>query len=344
MLAPAALLTLALAAPPVPAEMRGLWVVRSALVSPETIDQTVDDAARAGFNALFAQVRGRCDAFYRSALVPRSAMLAGQPAAFDPLARLVWRAHARGLDVHAWFNVLLCAPGDRPLPPGHLLLRHPLFALEEPAAEGLFLSPSSAGVHAHLEAVVRELVRAYDLDGLHFDYIRYPGPGHDTPALAAGATEERRRGAVTSLVGRLAAAARAARPGIVLSAAVIADQSQAVRRHAQEWPEWVRRGLLDAVCPMAYTADTPLFRAQISSAVARTRGSGPVWAGIGVYRLSVPGMIAHVREARGAGAGGVIFFSHEWLVPADAVELRRGAFPGTGTPVSGAEGAGAAPR
>ena len=57
-------------------EMRGLWVVRTALASPESVDQVVDDAARAGFNALFVQVRGRGDAFYASRVVPRSELLA----------------------------------------------------------------------------------------------------------------------------------------------------------------------------------------------------------------------------------------------------------------------------
>lgn len=327
MLALAALLSLAQAAAPAtaPVEMRGLWVVRTGLVSPQAVDQAVDDAARAGFNALFAQVRGRCDAFYRSALVPRSPLLAGQPAAFDPLARLVRRAHARGLRVHGWVNVLLCAPGGQPLPAGHLLRRFPGYALQEPGAEGVFLSPASLGVQAHLEAVVRELVRGYDLDGLHLDYIRYPGPG-PAAGTTIGGTPDQRRDALTTLVGRIAAAARAERPGLAMSAAVIADETQALRHHLQDWPEWMRRGLLDAVCPMAYTADTPLFRSQLEAAVARTQGRGPVWAGIGAYRLTVPGMIAHVREAREAGAGGVVLFSHEWLLPADAAELRAGAF------------------
>ena len=74
-----AVLSLALAVPaaaasaPRPAaELRGLWVVRTALVSPQAVDQAVDAAAEAGFNALFVQVRGRGDAFYKSSLVPRS--------------------------------------------------------------------------------------------------------------------------------------------------------------------------------------------------------------------------------------------------------------------------------
>src|SRR3972149_656709 len=75
---------------PAPApELRGLWVVRTALTSPQAVDRTVEQAQEAGFNALFVQVRGRGDAFYRSALVPRSPLLQGQPAGFDPLARPV---------------------------------------------------------------------------------------------------------------------------------------------------------------------------------------------------------------------------------------------------------------
>src|SRR5438045_7242526 len=120
-----ALLALLLLAPPVPstagrAEMRGLWVVRTGLLTPEAVDRVVDAAARAGFNALFVQVRGRGDAFYTSRLVPRSELLRGQPARFDPLGRLLLRARQRGLQVHAWVNVLLTAHFGLPLPPGHV--------------------------------------------------------------------------------------------------------------------------------------------------------------------------------------------------------------------------------
>ncbi|HVR69357.1 MAG TPA: family 10 glycosylhydrolase, partial [Vicinamibacteria bacterium] len=344
----AALLTLANAATAAPMEMRGLWVVRTGLVSPEAVDRVVDDAARAGFNAVFAQVRGRCDAFYPSALSPRSALLQGQPAAFDPLARVLWRARARGLAVHAWVNVLLCAPHDQPLPPGHVLRRHPGAAMLARSsgptdAEGLYLSPSAPGVPEHLEAVVRELVRAYAVDGLHLDYIRYPGPDYDhspaaldglarhqrlageppsPPSLAPQAWADYRRSTLTALAGRLARAARQERPGITVSAAVVPDEALAVRHKYQDWPAWTLEGILDAVSPMAYSADARVFRRQLDAVVARARGRRAVWAGIGAYRLSLAGMAGHVREARAAGASGVILFSHEWLLPSDAGELR----------------------
>jgi uncharacterized lipoprotein YddW (UPF0748 family) len=353
MLVLAALLALANAAASQPAEIRGLWVVRTGLASPQVIDRTVDDAARAGFNALFAQVRARCDAFYHSGLVPASALLHGQPAGFDPLAHLLRRAHARGLQVHAWVNVLLCAPAGQPLSAGHLLRRHPGFAMvgrEAGAtqAEGVYLSPSVAGVGPHLEAVVRELVRGYDVDGLHLDYIRYPGPGYDYSAAALGAfTRYRqlaglppappqrvpqswaqyRRDIVSALVGRLSRAARAERPGIVVSAAVVADEARAMHEKFQDWPAWLEGGLVDAICPMAYSADVDVFRRQMAAIMAGGRSPRRVWAGIGAYRLSLPGMIGHVREARAAGVGGVVLFSHESLSSLDAEGLRAGAFP-----------------
>jgi len=357
---------------PAPAEMRGLWVVRTALVSPASVDRVVDDAQRAGFNALFVQVRGRGDAFYRSELVPRSDILADQPAAFDPLARLLDRARARGLQVHAWMNMLLCAGFGRILPAGHVAGLHPewimvprssaraalaargqaLIALvarhSSPDAEGLYLSPSVPEVGDHLEAVVRELLRSYPVDGLHLDFIRYPGSEYDYsraaldgfaarvgpsvdrldgPAGAPAEWADYRRDVLTALVDRLSRAARGERPRLLVSAAVTADEAQAVASKFQSWPDWISRGSIDAVCPMAYSADSRIFSGQIRDARERAGSRRPVWAGVGGYRLDVEGMIEKVQLARSAGADGVLIFSHESLRPTDLDRLRQGAFP-----------------
>jgi uncharacterized lipoprotein YddW (UPF0748 family) len=317
-------------------------------------------------------VRGRGDAFYRSDLVPRSDLLAEQPAGFDPLARLLDRARARGLQVHAWMNMLLCAGFGRVLPSGHVAGLHPewimvprsaaraalaangqeLIALvarhSTPDAEGLYLSPSPAGVGDHLEAVVRELLRSYPVDGLHLDFIRYPGSEYDYSRAALdgfaarfGPSGDRlelterapvewasyRRDVLTALVDRLSRAARGERPRLLVSAAVTADEAQAVALRFQSWPEWLSRGSIDAVCPMAYSADSRIFSGQIRDARERAGSSRPVWAGVGAYRLDVGGVIEKVRLARSAGAAGVVIFSHESLRPADLDRLRQGAFP-----------------
>jgi uncharacterized lipoprotein YddW (UPF0748 family) len=378
--------------PAFPSEMRGLWVVRTALVSPESVDRVVDEARDAGFNALFVQVRGRGDAFYRSRLVPRSLLLEKQPPAFDPLARLLGRARARGLQVHVWLNVLLTAGFVGPLPRGHVVARHPEWLMvPQPAAaavlqappgrwaglirdaagdiEGHYLSPSAPGVPAHLEAVVRELLRAYAVDGLHLDFIRYPGPDQDysraalegfrppsssggvfriaellaAPAAEPQAWTDHLRRRLTALTERLTGAARAARPGLLLSAAVVPDEPQAVHEKLQDWPAWIAGGLLDAVCPMAYTPDPRLFRQQVELARARA-GARAVWAGVGAYRLTPPAVVERVLAAREAGAAGVVVFSHESLDLEGRARLRAEAF-GPAAAAGGTGGAAArAPR
>jgi uncharacterized lipoprotein YddW (UPF0748 family) len=369
-------------------EVRGLWVVRTGLVSPRAVDAAVDDAARAGVDTLFVQVRGRGDAFYRSTLVPRSVLLERQPREFDPLARLIARARARGLQVHAWVNVLLAAHFGQPLPRGHVLDRHPEWVMvpksvasaslvasgprrlrlvmeagrAEGDVEGYYLSPSVPAVADHLDAVVRELVRAYPVDGLHFDFIRYPGPSYDYsraalgafaaagggsdllggPARRPAAWDAHRRQVLTALAMRLSDAARVERPGIVLSAAVTPDEAQAVHHKFQDWPRWLASGILSALCPMTYTPDNEIFRQQVEAASARAGGGQAVWAGIGAYRLDVAGIVWKAGLARQAGARGVVLFSHESLSPADLPRLREEAFPPrlASGPAAGAAGAG----
>ena len=360
------------AAPP-SGELRGLWVVRTALVSPQAVDRAVDDATDAGFNALFVQVRGRGDAFYRSALASRSPLLERQPRDFDPLARLLARAHARRIQVHGWVNVLLAAHFGQPLPRGHVLEKHPDWAMVPKSAataalvasdsrrlrlileagrsegdvEGYYLSPAVPRVGDHLEGVVRELVRAYPLDGLHLDFVRYPGPTYDYsraalegfrratggsdllggPARNPAGWDDYRRQVLTALTTRLSDAARAERPGLVVSAAVAPDEAQAVNNKFQDWPRWLSSGVITALCPMTYTPDNELFRQQLESARERASGSQAVWAGIGAYRLDVAGIVEKVVLARQSGARGVELFSHESLDPADLRRLREEAFP-----------------
>src|SRR5262245_18067994 len=120
--------------------MRGLWVVRTALMSPEAVDGVVDQAKSAGFNTLFVQVRGRGDSFYQSRLVPPSLLLEKQPASFDPLDRQLRRARSRGLQVHAWMNILLVAGFVGPLTQGHVAALHPDWLMVPKAAASAVLS------------------------------------------------------------------------------------------------------------------------------------------------------------------------------------------------------------
>ena len=189
-------------------EVRGLWVVRSSMTSEQEVRDMVERAASAGFNTLIVQVRGRADAFYRSTLEPRAETLGG-PAAFDPLALAIEEGHGRGMAVHAWVNThLVWGPAARPRSPDHILNARPEWlavprelagelrdmdpadprfveALRRYAernggtVEGIYTSPSHPAVQERVHAVWMDLLDRYDLDGIHFDYIRFPSGDFD---------------------------------------------------------------------------------------------------------------------------------------------------------------------
>jgi uncharacterized lipoprotein YddW (UPF0748 family) len=189
-------------------EVRGLWVVRWTMTSPEQVRAMVADAAASGFNTLLVQVRGRGDAFYQSGLEPPAENLRGPPG-FDPLALAIEEGHRYGMAVHAWVNThLVWGPTDAPRSPAHLVNSNPDWlavprvlarelhdmspwdvryyrALREYAAErpqtveGIYTSPSHPEVRRRVRDVWMDLLARYDLDGIHLDYIRFPSADFD---------------------------------------------------------------------------------------------------------------------------------------------------------------------
>jgi uncharacterized lipoprotein YddW (UPF0748 family) len=174
-------------------EGRGIWVVRYRLHSPVLLDQIVEDARRGKFNLLFVQVHGRGDAYYQSRLVPRSEVLAETPTTYDPLQYALEQGHAAGLQIHAWLNVFYVwpYPPPHPISPQHVVNSHPEWLVVDETgrtlaqygeaeraaepSEGLYLDPANPLVRDHFLQVCREVVEGYEVDGVHLDFIRYPG-------------------------------------------------------------------------------------------------------------------------------------------------------------------------
>ena len=191
-----------------------LWVLRDQLIEPAAIDSLVDRASRMGVRGLLVQVVGRGDAYYRSQLLPRAEPL-GKSSDDDPLAHVLARAHAAGLEVHAWVNCMLVWSGARrPRDPDHVVNAHPEWLAELPGGlaisrlspkamqrlnvEGIYLAPAHPGVRRWVASVAAEIASHYDVDGIHLDYIRQPDleTGYDPNtrarfALAQGVDPER---------------------------------------------------------------------------------------------------------------------------------------------------------
>jgi uncharacterized lipoprotein YddW (UPF0748 family) len=226
--------------------------------------------------------------------------------------------------------------------------------------EGLYLSPIQPVSADYTVGVIADIAARYEIDGVHLDYARFPNDDFDySPgALAAfraeispGLTREERReydrrskgraifyaqmfpqrwqefrrARQTALVRQLRVAVKRARPSALLSAAVWPDPVDAMNRRLQDWRSWLETGLLDVICPMAYTSDASLFRAQIT-AIKQFSGRRPVWAGIGAYRLSAAETVVNILAARRLGVDGVSLFSYDNLTPqtnADAQYLSK---------------------
>ena len=231
--------------------------------------------------------------------------------------------------------------------------------------EGLYTSPVHPAAQAHAAAVIGEMVQKYAVDGVHLDYVRFPNESFDYspaalelfkatilpglsekerreaaarevldpaayPNLFAERWDEFRRDGLTELVVKVRAAVKAARPGTIVSAAVVPDARLASESRFQDWRSWLDQSLLDVLCPMAYTPEPVVFARQVAAAREHA-GKVPVWAGIGAYHLTRPQTLEHMAVAQKLGAAGVILFSYEALTaPPNSAgtlgELGRAAF------------------
>lgn len=181
-------------APPEPArEFRGAWVAtvdnidwpsRPGLPADQQrseLDAILDRAQALGLNALVFQVRPHCDAMYRSELEPWSEWLTGTQGkapgpAWDPLEHAVRGAHARGMELHAWFNPFRArhAKSRSDLARNHPARREPSLAVAY--GDYLWLDPGNPRAVDWSLRVIADVVARYDIDAVHVDDYFYPYP------------------------------------------------------------------------------------------------------------------------------------------------------------------------
>ncbi|MEO8168674.1 MAG: family 10 glycosylhydrolase, partial [bacterium] len=169
-------------------ELRGAFLTTSnGLDWPKTHDKNeqqvslrkiVSDMKAAHLNAIFFQIRARGDVYYHSRYEPWAENLTGtlgKDPGWDPLGFLLKEAHAAGMEVHGWFNVykILGPTSPSPTRPRHVVLEHPEWVVRYENES--WLDPGIPAVRSYLDRVLEDLVQQYDIDGICFDFIRYPG-------------------------------------------------------------------------------------------------------------------------------------------------------------------------
>jgi uncharacterized lipoprotein YddW (UPF0748 family) len=309
----------------------------------ESLRAIVRSLQAANVNTIFFQVRARGDAYYASALEPRAQNLTGtlgMDPGWDPLAFILREAREAGMEVHGWFNVFKINSGR---PPQRSSPLHPELAFPSWCArvEGeTWLDPGYPGVRAYVLRVAMDLVRRYDLDGLHLDFVRYPGrsfPDDEAFARFGGkrSRDEWRKANIDRLVSELYDSVKAARPRLKFGAAPFglheddpeSRSDGAPKTVYQDAKEWLRRGTMDYVVPQVYW-DTGASRgdpdfASVMRGWTAVGAGRHVYAGIAAYKPDVSRQLARqIDIARQAGAQGASFFRYAHIAPPVSFEGR----------------------
>lgn len=282
------------------------------LSSREAITELVRFAKKARVRILFAQIYRANQAWFPSRVGDNASYEAARRAlGEDPFALLIREAHAAGIEVHAWLNMLsLSANEGAPLLKKYgtdILTRN----LEKKRTlahyridNQYFLEPGDPRVREELVAMVGEVARAYpELDGIQFDYIRYPDAhpryGYTTANIArfyhatglkkieegSAVWNDWKRAQVTELLRLLVAKVRSLRPGLRVSATGCMSYARALHEAFQDWPSWVNSGLVDFVTVMNYSGDPAEYARWSGVAVMKVADPRKLYLGVPAYKL-----------------------------------------------------------
>ncbi len=286
---------------PTDAQFRAYWVdsFGPGLYSEAEIDRLVSDAKAANMNAIVAQVVRWADCLCNRAIMPRTEAEI-DPDPFDPLQTLIDKAHAAGLQVHAWINSTIMwgrevphrdsthvfhAHGPSTFGYDNWVMRR--FDGVDKGANLYFFDLGHPDAADYVVRMFLSIVRNYDVDGINFDYIRYPdhNPADNFPAWGynpvavarfqavtgrgdvPGPTDSQwmqwRRDQVTNVVRRVYIETYAIKPHVRVSADTITygspsedvvgwTQTRPYVEVLQDWRGWMEEGILDLNIPMNY--------------------------------------------------------------------------------------------
>ncbi len=333
-------------------QIRALWVdaFREGAKSPTQIDRLIQNAVTANLNTLIVQVRRRGDAYYNQSIEPRTEDL-DLPIGFDSLQYLIDKAHANRLEVHAWLNTLVAWNSSvPPKDPNHVWNLHGPGASDrdtwvsyyrssnktEALTPSFYLDPGNPAVVDYTAAVYLNVLKNYDVDGIHLDYSRYAGIGwgyNPTSVARYNARFERagmpasddpqwaewRREQTANLVRKIYLQAIAVKPNLKVSSAVISwgdgpvaegdwEKSRAYAQVFQDWRRWLTEGIIDLVIPMNYFDEwNPAHQLWYNQWIEWEKdhsSNRQIVIGIGNYSQYIEDTLAQISRAQAPSAAG----------------------------------------
>lgn len=349
-------------------ELRALWMSRFDYTrnldtySPHKIkayiSTTFQKMAEANFNTVFFQIRGSGDAYYKSKYEPWGELLTGKLGknpGWDPLRFAIKEAHHFGLDLHAWVNVFPAWRGNvQPdsTQPVHPLLENPSWLAYGSSGKPMQLnshyvafSPGNPEVQNYLLEVLEDIVKNYDVDGIHFDYIRYPNGAcsKDPVSLARFKSdtsnpleldwEDWQREQVTAFVSRAYNLLTKKDPILIMSAAVIGSYNKrrwsGYNKVYQDAKRWLELGKIDMIVPMLYfnrNGNSNGYQAALEEWTNSRQGERKIVAGLGVFTINWQDILRQIDDYREAGLDGCCLFAASSLTDTNFQSLQQTKF------------------
>lgn len=243
--------------------------------------ELLDMHKKNGMNAVVVQIRPATDAFYPSALEPWSEWLTGKQGRapfpfYDPLEFMITETHKRGMEFHAWCNPYRAEMqiGRSSISPSHITRTRPDWFLSYGGKR--YFDPGNQEAQGHVVEVIKDIVRRYDVDGIHFDDYFYPYriPGREFPdhnsyrVYGKGMQkDEWRRSNVDSIIVRLSRAIKEEKPFVKFGISPFgvwrnidqdslgSETSAGVTNYDDLYANvilWLKEGWIDYVAPQIY--------------------------------------------------------------------------------------------
>jgi len=270
----------------------------SASAQQAEMRRLLDTAVALKMNAVVFQVRPMSDAIYASSIEPWSHFLTGtmgKSPGYDPLTYCLNEAHARGLEVHAWFNPFraLCN-NTQPASGNHITRSRP--ELTKRFSGQTWCDPGLAESRAHALRVILDVVRRYDIDGVHLDDYFYPYPKNGV-SFPDGRSPAQRRAAIDDFVSSLYHSVKKSKPWVRVGIspfgiwrpgvpAGIEAGLDSYEELAGDSRKWLQNSWVDYLSPQLYWRINPKKQSfPILISWWREQGKRPVWPGIATQRI-----------------------------------------------------------
>lgn len=268
-------------------EVRAAWITavygldwpRTRATSPERMRKQQDELVEildklkaANFNTVLFQTRTRGDVLYQSSIEPYNSILTdkvGGDPGYDPLTFAIEECHKRGMECHAWMVSIPLGNKKHVASLGKESVTKKKAAICVPYKNEYFLNPGHPQTKEYLMSLVREVVKRYDVDGVHFDYLRYPEnaprfpDGYDYKRYAKGRSlAQWRRDNITDIVRYIYKEVKALKPWVKVSTSPVGKYRDTSRYSSRGWNAyhtvyqdvqgWLGEGIQDQIYPMQY--------------------------------------------------------------------------------------------